>query len=133
MNRIVIQLAINAVAMYAAVGLGWIQGLQAEDTSLGAIVALGLIMGILNSVLRPLLKILSFPLILVTLGLFLIVINTGLFWITGLVGQWFGIGYTVSSFWPALLGGVIVGFVNWALSMFFKDELKPRRKKRSRD
>ena len=132
MNRILIRLAINAVAMYAAVGLGWIQGLQAQDTGLGAVVALGLIMGILNTVVRPLMKVLSFPLIIVTLGLFLIVINTGMFWLTGVIGQAFGIGYTVSGFWPALLGGIIVGLVNWFLSMFFKDELEPSRR-RSRD
>ncbi|MBN1264835.1 MAG: phage holin family protein [Anaerolineales bacterium] len=133
MNRILLRLAINAVAMYVAVGTGWIQGVQAQNTTLGAIVALGVIMGLLNAIVRPLLKILSFPLILVTLGLFLIVINTGLFWLTGLIGQAFNIGYSVSSFWAALLGGILVGLVNWSLSLFFKDELKPRRFAHRRD
>jgi len=128
MNRILLRLAINAVAMYAAVGTGWIQGVQAENTTLGAVVALGVILGLLNAIVRPLLKLLSFPLIIVTLGLFLIVINTGLFWLTGLIGQAFGIGYTVNGFWPALLGGILVGLVNWGLSLFFKDELKHHRR-----
>jgi len=94
------------------------------------VVALGLILGLLNAVLRPLLKLLSFPLIIVTLGLFLIMINTFLFWLTGIIGQSFGIGYTVAGFWPALLGGILVGLVNWGLSLLFKDELKPGRRKR---
>jgi putative membrane protein len=84
------------------------------------------------------LKFLTCPLIVVTLGLFTFVINGVLFWITGLVGQLFGIGYSFplleDGFWqaflPVFLGGLVVGIVNTVLTLVFKDELKRRRSPR---
>jgi putative membrane protein len=70
---------------------------------------------------------LTCPLIFLTLGLFTLLINTFLFWMTSVVGQAFGIGFTVAGFWPAFLGGLVVTVVSVVLSLILKDELKSRK------
>jgi putative membrane protein len=79
---------------------------------------------VVNAFLGPLIKILSFPLILLTLGLFTLVVNTVLFYLAGYIGSSFGVGFTVAGFWPAFLGSVVVSIVSIVLSLVFKDELK---------
>lgn len=120
MNRFILRWLINAVALYAAVAL--VPGIQAQSTNWLSFLWLALIFGLLNALLRPLLKLLTCPLILLTLGLFTLVINTFLFWLAGLVGTNFGVGFTVAGFWPAFWGGLIVSVVSVLLTMFLKDE-----------
>jgi putative membrane protein len=128
MQRLVLRWAINAVALYIAIGTGWINGIQAEDTSIWAILALALIFSVVNALLRPLIKFITCPVILLSLGLFTLVINAGLFWLTGWLGDLIGgIGFTVDGFWPAFLGGLVVGLVSMVLTLVLKDELKPER------
>jgi putative membrane protein len=132
MQRLILRWAINAVALYIAIGTGWIKGIQAEDTSIWAILVLALIFGIINALLRPLIKFITCPIILLTLGLFTLVINAGLFWLTGWLGGLMGgIGFTVDGWLPALLGGLVVGLVSMVLTLVLKDELKPEHKRRS--
>lgn len=124
MPKILLRWFINAVGLYLAIGTGWINGIKAEDTSIVAILALAFVFGVINVFLRPLLKFLTCPVILLTLGLFTLVINAGLFWLTGVIGQRLGFGYQVDGFVPALLGGLVVGLANLVLTMLFRDELK---------
>lgn len=128
MDRVIIRIAINAVAIYAAVGTGWIPGVDPQNTSWWAFALLGLIFGPVNLLVRPILKFLTCPLILLTLGLFTFVINGVLFWLTGLIGQLFDIGYVFAAggdgLLAAFLGGLVVGIVNAVLTMVFRDELK---------
>jgi putative membrane protein len=91
-----------------------------------SIVLLALIFGLVNALLRPLLRLLTCPFILLTLGLFTLVINTFLFWFTGWIGAQFGIGFRVDGFWPAFLGGLVVSVVSILLSLLVRDELKHR-------
>ena len=131
MQRLVLRWAINAVALYIAIGTGWISGIRAEDTSIWAILGLALIFGIVNALLRPLIKFVTCPVILLTLGLFTLVINAGLFWLTGWLGGLIGgIGFTLDGWLPALWGGLVVGLVSMVLTLLLKDELKPDRKRR---
>jgi putative membrane protein len=76
-----------------------------------------LIFGIVNSLLRPLLTILTCPLILLTLGLFSLVINAVLLRLTGWLSEQWGLGFQVDGFWPAFLGGLIVSLVSVLLSL----------------
>jgi len=129
MQRLVLRWAINAVALYLAIGTGWIKGIQAEDTSIWAILGLALIFGLVNVLLRPLIKFITCPVILLTLGLFTLVINAVLFWLTGLLGELVGgIGFTLDGWVPALWGGLVVGLVSMVLTLILKDELKSNRK-----
>ncbi len=124
MRSLLLRWAINALALYLAVGTGWIPGIVPQDTSILAILGLALVFSLVNMLIRPLIRFLTCPLILLTLGLFTLVINAGLFWLTGLIGQYFDIGFTVDGFLAALLGGLVVGIVSGVLSFVLRDELK---------
>ncbi len=128
MERLILRWAINAAALYLVVGTGWIKGIHAENTAWWAILGLALIFGFVNALIRPLLKLLTCPLILLTLGLFTLVINTFLFWLTGLLGTLFNIGFSVDGIWPAFLGGLVVSVVSWLLSVLLRDELKKKKR-----
>ncbi len=130
MSRLIIRLAINAVALYAAIAL--VPGIQPQDTNLLSLLWLALIFGAVNALLRPLLKLLTCPLILLTLGLFTLILNTFLFWLAGVIGAQFGVGFTVTTIWAALLGSIIVSIVSVFLSMLFKDELNGKSRRRNK-
>ena len=131
MTRFIIRWAINAVALYAAIEL--IPGVQAQSTDWGAILGLALIFGLVNALISPLLKFLTCPLIILTLGLFTLIINTFIFYLAGQIGSWFGIGFDVTGFGAAFLGGLITSVISIFLSLLFKDEMKAPRKRDSRD
>ena len=81
-----------------------------------------LILGIANAVARPIVKGMACGLIVLTLGLFLFVINAAMLWITSLVAQHFGYGFYVRTFTAALIGSVVISAVSWILSLFLKDD-----------
>lgn len=128
MSRLLVRLGINAVALYVAIFL--VPGLQAQGDGIVSLLWLALIFGVVNAMLRPLLKVLTCPLIFLTLGLFTLVLNTGLFWLSGWIGGQFGVGFTVANFWAALLGSVIVTVVSVVLSLVLRDELEGDRRRR---
>lgn len=124
MTKFILRWVINAVALFLAVYL--VPGVNLEGGWI-SLIWLALIFGLINAFLRPLLKLLTCPLILLTLGLFTLLINTFLFWLTSQVGQAFGIGFTITGFWAAFLGGLVVTIVSVIMSLILKDELKGRR------
>lgn len=126
MNKFLLRWMINAGALYAAIYLLNIP----LDGSWLSIFWLALIYGFVNTIIRPILKLLSIPLMIITLGLFTLVINTLMFWMTGAIGHIFGIGYTVSGFWEAFLGAIITSVVSMLLSALLRDELDNGRKRR---
>jgi putative membrane protein len=121
MTKFILRWVINAIALYLAVYL--VPGVNLEGGWV-SILWLALIFGLINAFLRPLLKLLTCPLIILTLGLFTLLINTFLFWLTSQVGQAFGIGFTIDGFWPAFLGGLVVTAVSIVMSLILKDETK---------
>jgi len=124
MTKFILRWAINAVALFVAVR--FVPGIHLQSGWI-SIIWLALIFGLLNAFLRPLLKLLTCPLIVLTLGLFTLLLNTFLFWLTGQVGQTFGIGFTLDGFGSAFLGALIVSLVSIVMSLILKDELKGRR------
>ncbi|NJC96589.1 MAG: hypothetical protein C3F07_10975 [Anaerolineales bacterium] len=126
MTKFILRLAINAIALYMAVLI--VPGLDLRD-NLVSILWLALIFGLVNALFRPLLKFLTCPLIILTLGLFTLVINTFLFWLTSVIGQSFGFGLIISDpvWWNAFLGGLVVSIVSVIMTLILKDELKGRR------
>ncbi len=123
MTKLIIRWVINVVALYAAIWL--LDGVDFQGGWTG-ILWLALIIGLLNALVRPLLKFLTCPLIILTLGLFTLVINTVLFWLTSVIGQAFGYGLAINEpvWWNSFLGALVVSVVSVILSLFFKDELK---------
>ncbi len=127
MTRLILRWVINAVALYLAVIL--IPGIQLYG-SWASIIWLALIFGLINALLRPLLRLLTCPLVALTLGLFTLLINTFLFWLTSVIGQAFGLGLVIGKpvFWNALLGSLVVSVVSVFMSLILKDELKRKRR-----
>ncbi len=124
MTKFILRWVINAVAFFLAIR--FVPGIALHSGLLG-VVWLALIFGLVNAFLRPLLKLLTCPLIILTLGLFTLLINTFLFWLTGQIGQLFGIQITINGFWPAFLGGLVVSVVSVVLTVIFKEELRGRK------
>ncbi len=122
MNRFILRWAINAVALYVAVAV--VPGIQSQSENWLSFIWMALIFGVVNAFLGPVLKLLTCPLILLTLGFFSLVINTFLFYLAGAIGRSFGVGFTVSGFWAALFGSIIVSLVSIVLSLVFRDEKK---------
>ena len=123
MTKFILRWAINAIALYLAVLI--LPGIDLRS-DLVSILWLALIFGLINALVRPLIQLLTCPLIILTLGLFTLVINTFLFWLTSVIGQSFGFGLTISDpvWWNAFLGGLVVSIVSVVLTMILKDELK---------
>jgi putative membrane protein len=125
-NKFGLRLAINALALYLAVGTGWIPYIHAENTQWWAYFVMALIFAVVNAVLGPLLKLLTCPLIFLTLGLFTLVINTLLFYVTGWLGSLIGsgFGFEIEKIWAGFLGALLVGIVNTVLTLVFRRGLK---------
>lgn len=124
MTKFFIRWLINAVALFAAVWV--VPGIDYLGDWTG-IIWLALIIGLLNALVRPLLKFLTCPLIILTLGLFTIIINTGMLLLTRTIGQSLGIGLSVDGFWSALLGSLVMSIVSIIMSVIFRDELKGKK------
>jgi len=127
MTKFILRLVINAIGLYLAVLI--LPGIDLRD-NLVSILWLALIFGLVNALVRPLLNLLTCGLIVLTLGLFTLVINTFLFWLTSVIGQSFGIGLIISDpvWWNAFLGGLVVSVVSVIMTMILKDEMKGHRK-----
>ena len=128
MNRILIRWVINAIALYAAVALLRGNGISMSPGNQWlAFLGLALIFGLINAIVRPIIQFLTCPLIILTLGLGTLLINTLMFYLAGQIGQFFNIGFTVAGFWPAFLGALIVSVVSFILSLFFQGEFRDRK------
>lgn len=112
--RMLLRLVVGAIATAAAVWL--IPGIRvvAETDQQYILIMLGVaaIMGVVNAVIKPFTQVLSFCLVVVTFGLFLLVINASMLALTAWIAQRFGIGFFVDGFWPALWGSVVISFVS---------------------
>ena len=136
MTRLIIRWLINAAALWAAAAL--VSGIGYEGWP--ALLIVALIFGLVNALIRPILKLLTCPLQVLTLGLFTIVINALMLLLTSWLAQQvvaprlhqFERLFWVEGFWPAaVLGALVVSVVSIVLSIFLKDRDEERRKRRS--
>lgn len=112
--------AILAVAVWVAAEM--VDGIELEGWESTVIVAL--ILGLLNVIVKPILFFLSLPLTIVTFGLFLIVLNAIMLWLTDWIADQFDdLQFQVVDFWwDAILGAIIISIVSWAIQLFIKPE-----------
>jgi putative membrane protein len=110
-----LKLLINAAALWVAIQV--VDGIDHRGSWL-SLLLVALVFGVLNASVRPLLKLLSLPILILTLGLFIFVINALMLRLTGWVSGLLGIGFYVEGFWAAFLGGLIVSVVSLMLSIF---------------
>jgi putative membrane protein len=116
--RLLLRILINAAALWVAASV--VDGIHAGGA--GSILAVAVVFGVVNAFVRPLLKLLSCPIIFLTLGLFTLVLNALMLMLTAWVGKQLGIDFTVAGFWPAaFLGALIVSVVSTVLSWFIPD------------
>ena len=109
-----LRLIVNAAALWVATEV--VPGVTYDGGPL-PFLAVALIFGLINATLRPLTKLLTCPLILLTLGLFALIVNGLMLWLTSSLATSLGIGFRVSGFWPAFLGALVVSLVSTLLSM----------------
>jgi putative membrane protein len=116
------RLLINAAALWAATRL--VDGISfTGDWKL--LLAVALVFGVLNVLVRPVLMILTCPMIILTLGLFLFVLNAVMLLLTSAASDRLGLGFHVSGFKAAFIGALVVTVVSWVLSSFVGVDNKP--------
>jgi len=115
MKEFMIRWASTTFAVLIATGV--VPGITFENAE--ALIWAGLLLGILNAVVRPVLLVLSLPLIVITFGLFIPVVNALLLHFVG--GGWIA-GFHVDGFWAALWGSLVISAVSWGLSGFLKED-----------
>ena len=121
----VVRLLVNAAALWVATRV--VPGVSYHG-GVAPFVVVALIFGIINATLRPLTKLLTCPIILLTLGLFALVVNGLMLWLTSTVADSLGIGFRVNGFWPAFWGALVVSIVSTLLSMSVRTgEVQERR------
>lgn len=114
MQSLLLHWILNAAALWVAAAI--VPGLEFSG-GLGRLLMVAAVFGVVNSILRPLLTILTCPLIVLTLGLFTLVINALMLLVTGSLSESWNLGFMVSGFWPAFWGGLVVGLVSMLLAM----------------
>lgn len=112
MIRLLVRLGVNAAAIWAAAYL--IQGVTFDTSQPMSVVAVALVFGIVNAVLKPIMKLFSFPFMILSLGLFTLVINAVLLGLTA----WLTSALTINGVLPAFLGALVVSVVSWFLGIF---------------
>ncbi|WP_216917563.1 phage holin family protein [Nocardia noduli] len=124
--QLVIRLIINAVAIWLAAA--WVDKINIispeDETSSKVIVVLAVaaVFTLVNALVKPLVKLLSLPLVVLTLGLFLLVVNALMLMLTAWLTDAFSdYGLAVDGFWAAVLGGIIISLVNWVLGILVPD------------
>jgi putative membrane protein len=114
-----VRLLVNAAGLWVATRI--VPGVTYSGGWLPFLVV-ALIFGVINATLRPLTKILTCPLILLTLGLFALIVNGLMLWLTSSVSSAMGLGLHVDGFWAAFWGGVVVSIVSTVLSMIVRPD-----------
>lgn len=113
--RFLLRLVATAVALWVAVLM--VPGITYTGGAFG-LLGVALVFGVVNAVIRPVLKLLTCPLVVLTLGLFVFVLNAFMLWLTSELSLALGIGFDVDGFWTALLGAIIVGLTSTVLTLF---------------
>ncbi|MBF0560241.1 MAG: phage holin family protein [Nitrospirae bacterium] len=119
MQYFFVNLFINSVALWAASKV--ISGIVYRGPWYGLLMV-ALVFGGLNAFVRPILKCLSLPLVVLTLGLFIFVLNAFMLWLTGAASKALDLGFSVYGFRPALFGALFISIVNMVLSCLLKQE-----------
>ena len=114
---LLLRLLINAGALWAATTL--VPGISFTG-DLGRFLVVALVFGLLNALVRPILLLLSLPLLILTLGLFTFVLNAVILMLLGALSSGLGLGFNVAGFVPAFVGALIVTVVSFVLSIFVK-------------
>ncbi|MFI7534817.1 phage holin family protein [Streptosporangium sp. NPDC049376] len=121
--RIIIKILVVAAALWAATQL--VSGITASATSTSSqivtLIAVALVFGVVNAVLKPIIKVLGCAFYVLTLGLFALVVNAGLLLLTSWIAEQLRLSFHVEGFGAAFWGAIIVGLVSWLLDLVLGD------------
>lgn len=120
---LLLRLVGNAIALYAASTL--IDGIQfgaGGEVDFGSLLAVTLIFGVVNAIIKPFVKVATCPAYLVTLGLFTFVVNALMLLLTGWLAGLFNVDFRVDGFGAAFWGAIVISFVSFLLSLFISAE-----------
>jgi putative membrane protein len=123
--HVLLRLLINAAALWVATRL--VSGISYTGDAV-ALFGVALVFGVLNVLIRPVLFFLSLPFLILTLGLFTLVLNAVMLLITSAASDALGLGFRVNGFGAALLGGLVVSVVSFALSLLVPSDDHARKK-----
>lgn len=123
--RFLLRLAATAAALWAAVAI--VPGIEYQGAWYG-LLGVALVFGLVNAVIRPILFALTCPLVLLTLGLFVLVLNAIMLALTSVFSEMVGLDFTVEGFVPALVGALVVAVVSAILNVFVGDKEKEKKK-----
>jgi putative membrane protein len=112
--RFLLRLLLNGVAVFLTAQLIPGIGVASPGTALAA----GIVLGLVNAIIRPVLILLTLPATVLTLGLFIFVVNA----ICLALAAWFVPGFTISGLWAALFGALVISVISWLLSVILIDE-----------
>jgi putative membrane protein len=130
--KLLIRWVITSLALFAAAWL--VPGIVVGEDGWGIYAAMAIILGLVNAIVRPLLKLMTCPLIILTLGLFVLVINGLTLWLSSTIAaNWFNVGFYVADFWSAFWGALIVSVVSVVLSALVRDEDEKKHNHRRRN
>jgi putative membrane protein len=113
--QFILRLLVTAASLWVAVQL--VPGITYDGPWLH-LLGVALVFGIVNAVVRPIVLSLTCPLVLLTLGLFIFVLNGLMLWLTGALSGMLGINFHVAGLLPAIIGGLIIGVVSTVLNVF---------------
>ncbi|MFD7438083.1 phage holin family protein [Streptomyces sp. NPDC059861] len=123
MMNFVVKTIANAGALAVAVWLLDKITLTGDSTGkkVGTLLVVALIFGLVNFLVKPLVQLLSLPLLILTLGLFTLIVNALMLLLTSWLADKFDLSFHVEGFWTAVLGGLIISIVSWALNVILPD------------
>lgn len=125
MKNFVVKTLANAGALAVAI---WLLGgitLTGDDEitgkAIGSLLLVALVFGLVNFLVKPIVKLLTLPLFILTLGLITLVVNALMLLLTSWLAEQFDLSFHVDGFWTAVLGGLIISVVSWALNVLLPD------------
>lgn len=123
MRSLIIRCVIVAAALILTAYI--VPGITVEGNGFIVVFGMAVVLGFVNAFIKPLLTFLSCGFIVLTLGLFLLVVNAVSLWLASWMAQnWFGLGFVVDGFWPAFWGSILISVISFMLSLFIKGDKK---------
>jgi putative membrane protein len=120
---LIIRLIVNAIALWIATAI--VSGVEIESASTQeqviTLIVVAAIFALVNTFVRPIVKLLSLPLYVLTLGLFTFVVNALMLLLTSWIADLLDLPFHVDGFWAAILGGLVIAFVSWLINLLLPD------------
>jgi putative membrane protein len=126
-KNFLIRVAVNGVALWVAAlvipGIDLAENESTFSTKVLTIFLVALVFGVLNAIVKPIAMLLSLPFIVLTLGLFIFLVNAFMLQVTEWVSDWLNLSFTIDEFfWDAVFGALIITLVSWVLNVILPED-----------